>query len=112
MKTKILRDLFIGFIRIHILFHANQESVYGSALMIELARHGYVVGPGTLYPILHGLEKDDLLVSKTRVVNGKRRRCYEITGYGKELLDKARQQAKELIEEIDEENRNVNEKEY
>lgn len=75
--------------------------------MIELARHGYIVGPGTLYPILHGLEKDDLLISKTRVVNGKRRRCYEITNYGKELLDKARQQAKELIEEIDEENTNV-----
>ncbi len=107
MNTKILRDLFIGFIRIHILFHTSQESVYGSALMTELARHGYDVGPGTLYPILHNLEKDDLLASKATVVNGKRRRCYEITSYGKELLDKARHQANELTKEINEESKHV-----
>ncbi len=103
MKAKILKDFFIGFIRIHILFHANRESVYGSALMQELSRHGYAVGPGTLYPILHSLEMDGLLSSQIQFVNGKRRRYYRITESGKEILKKAQQQANELIAEINEE---------
>jgi len=103
MKAKILKDFFIGFIRIHILFHASHESVYGSALMQELSRHGYAVGPGTLYPILHGLEMDGLLSSQIQLVEGKRRRYYRITASGKEILKNAQQQANELIAEINEE---------
>jgi DNA-binding PadR family transcriptional regulator len=99
-----LKDFFIGFIRIHILYHASRESVYGSELMRELSNHGYSVGPGTLYPVLHRLEEDGLLDSQVRVVNGKRRRYYKITDYGLEILEKAKLQANELIAEINEEN--------
>ena len=57
MKDPLLHDLYMGFIRIHILYHAGKERVYGAALMEELARHGYQVGPGTLYPMQHDLEE-------------------------------------------------------
>ena len=40
MKDPLLHDLYMGFIRIHILYHAGKERVYGTALMEELARHG------------------------------------------------------------------------
>lgn len=37
----------------------------------ELARHGYQISPGTLYPLLHRLEQDGLLTSESKVVAGK-----------------------------------------
>ena len=55
------QELYGGLIRLHILHHAAQEAVFGLWLIEELQRHGYRIGPGTLYPILHGLEKRGLL---------------------------------------------------
>ncbi len=103
MKDPLLHDLYLGFIRIHILYHAGKERVYGAALMEELARHGYQVGPGTLYPMLHALEEKGLLESETQVVGGKRRRYYHITAYGADALENARVHTLELIREINEE---------
>ena len=57
MKEQVLRKLFLGFIQIHILYHAKKEPLYGSWLLQELKEHGYQISPGTLYPILHGMEK-------------------------------------------------------
>ena len=103
MMDPLLHDLYMGFIRIHILYHAGKERVYGMALMEELARHGYQVGPGTLYPMLHALEKQGLLVSENEVVKGKRRRYYFITAAGADALENARVHTLELIREINEE---------
>ena len=52
------REFSLGFIKIHILYHAARESIFGVAIARELARHGYNVSPGTLYPVLHRLEKE------------------------------------------------------
>ena len=82
------RKFFLGFVRIHILHHAAQEHVYGVWLMDELRRHGYDMSPGTLYPILHELEKDGFLKSDKRVVGGKVRRYYIITSKGREGMGK------------------------
>ena len=57
------RELFYGLIRIHVLLHAAQEPIFGLAMMEELEHHGYRIGPGTLYPLLHGLERAGLLKS-------------------------------------------------
>jgi DNA-binding PadR family transcriptional regulator len=96
----MLRDFFLGFIKIHILHHAEQEPVYGLALIQELARHGYTLSPGTLYPILHGLEKDGYLVSEDRVVEGKVRKYYTITAEGSDALVEARHKIRELVDEV------------
>ena len=103
MIDPLLHNLYMGFIRLHILYHAGKERVYGAALMEELERHGYKVGPGTLYPMLHALEEKGLLVSETEVVGGKRRRYYRITTYGSDALRNARAHTLELIREINEE---------
>jgi DNA-binding PadR family transcriptional regulator len=103
MPNNLLRDFYLGFIRVHILHHARKAPVYGAELMKELASHGYSVGPGTLYPILHSLEEKGLLKSLKEVVDGKARRCYRITSQGKQILGGARKQAAELINEINEE---------
>ena len=49
----MIRDFFLGFVKIHILHHAAEGAVYGAAITAELRRHGYDLSPGTLYPILH-----------------------------------------------------------
>jgi len=96
----MLRDFFLGIVKIHILYHANQTPVFGKGLMQELSRHGYHIGPGTLYPILHGLEKDKLIQSHKENVGGKIRRYYRITVQGKKALLDAQSKISELVKEI------------
>ena len=57
------RDLYSGLIRLHVLHHAVEEPIFGLGMIEELARHGYRISPGTLYPLLHGLEKKGYLRS-------------------------------------------------
>ena len=96
----MLRDFFLGFIRIHILHHAAEEPIYGLWMIEELERHGYDLSPGTLYPILHGLEESGYLVSEERLVSGKVRKYYAITDEGHDMLRQARRQIRELTGEV------------
>ena len=41
----MVRDFFLGFIKIHILHHAEHAPVYGVAIIAELRRHGYDLSP-------------------------------------------------------------------
>ncbi|MBE2199137.1 MAG: helix-turn-helix transcriptional regulator [Anaerolinea sp.] len=96
----MIRDFFLGFIKIHILYHASQEAIYGLEMIHELAHHGYDLSPGTLYPILHRLEEQGYMVSEKQVVEGKVRKYYTATLAGEEMLAKAYAQARELFREI------------
>lgn len=96
----ILRDLFLGFVRVHILYHASQEPAYGTWLIEELAEHGYKLSPGTLYPILHGLQEENLLTSYEEVIGGKVRKYYSITPAGRKVLKTAQKKVGELSREI------------
>lgn len=101
----MLRDFFLGFVRIHILHHAAQEPVYGVALQQELRRHGYELSPGTLYPVLHRLEQAGYLVRSDRLAQGKVRKYYTITDEGRQALVQAKSQIRELVGEVLEEYR-------
>jgi DNA-binding PadR family transcriptional regulator len=68
-------------------------------MMEELARHGYKLGPGTLYPLLHWLELDGLLRSESEVVAGKARKYYVATDKGRAALAEIRPKVAELIGE-------------
>lgn len=100
---KPLRDLFLGFVKLHILHHAGRKPVFGLWLIEELAQHGYRLSPGTLYPILHSLEQDSLLSSASQVVDGKIRKYYQLTSTGREALAQGREQAAKLLRELGEE---------
>jgi PadR family transcriptional regulator, regulatory protein PadR len=95
------RELFSGLIRIHVLVHALHEPIFGLAMMKELKRHGYRIGPGTLYPLLHGLERSGLLRSFPDP-SGSRRRMYRITAAGKNALARATKKVDELHHELHE----------
>jgi PadR family transcriptional regulator, regulatory protein PadR len=96
------RELFFGLIRIHVLAHASNEPIFGLAMMEELAHHGYRIGPGTLYPLLHGLERAGLLKSAKKNVGGRQRRIYTITATGRKALKKATEKVDELHDELHE----------
>lgn len=86
--------------RLHILHHADAEPVHGAWLAEELAGHGYTISPGTLYPMLHRMQKDGLLTSRQKVVDGRARRVYEITAAGRAALAEERAALAELASEI------------
>jgi PadR family transcriptional regulator PadR len=98
----MLRDFFLGFIKVHVLHHASKGPLYGVWFLEELAKHGYQLSPGTLYPLLHGLEAEGYLVREERVVEGKVRKYYGITALGERALREARAKIGELVEEISE----------
>jgi len=99
----MLREFFLGFIKIHILYHAGKEPLYGANLSRELARHGYELSPGTLYPTLHRLYEQGYLAQEIRVVDGRARKYYTITAKGRMALDEARHKIAELVQEVLEE---------
>jgi len=96
----ITRDFFLGFIRLHILYHASQDAIYGLDMIRELATHGYQLSPGTLYPILHGMERDGFLRSEKQVVDGKIRKNYYITKDGRIALKEAITKVRVLMDEV------------
>jgi len=104
-KTKIDnpmadRDLYSGLIRLHVLHHAVEEPIFGLGMVEELARHGYQISPGTLYPLLHSLEKKGYLRS-TEQRNGKSlRKVYRATPQGKTALAAAKSKVRELFREL------------
>ncbi len=66
MNELLTKMFFGGFVRLHVLYHAVREPVFGVEMMEELARHGYEVGAGTLYPMLHQLEEAGYLLRAHR----------------------------------------------
>lgn len=96
----VLRRMLLGFMRLHVLYHADKQPTCGAELMEELAEHGYEIGPGTLYPMLRELLEAGHLSCQEQVVGGKRRKNYRATVSGRRLLAAAREKLRELAGEI------------
>lgn len=94
------QDLYSGLIRIHILYHACEEPIFGLGMIEELHRHGYKLSPGTLYPLLHGLEKRGMLRSRHVRAGRWTRREYTATAAGRVAMRAAKKRVRELFGEI------------
>jgi len=103
VSGKLMRDVLRGFMRVHILHHAAEESVFGLEMIEELRRHGYSISAGTMYPMLHGLEEAGALRSRQTLVEGKIRKYYETTKSGDALLAELRLKVREFADEVLEE---------
>jgi DNA-binding PadR family transcriptional regulator len=97
------RELYVGLVRLHVLYHACKEAVYGLEMIEELRRHGYELSAGTLYPLLHGLERKGLLKSVKQRIGGTERRVYRATRAGRAALSAAKSKVRELFGELFEE---------
>jgi len=95
-----MREIDLAFTKLHILYHAAKEEVYGVGLVEELGRHGYKLSFGTLYPTLAKMVRMELLSLETRIVNHKQRKYYRITPAGLKELEKVKAKIKELYEEV------------
>ena len=94
------REVLLGFIRIHILYHAARRPVYGLWLIEELEEHGYEMSAGTLYPILYNLASRGLLSRSSKLFQGKIRKYYSITSKGRKALAEMQDRLAELTAEV------------
>ena len=90
------QELLKGLVRLHILHHACKEEFFGQWMIYELARHGYRLSAGTLYPMLHALERQGYLKSRKERSGRTFRRLYKATPLGREANKVARVQVLEL----------------
>jgi DNA-binding PadR family transcriptional regulator len=96
----LVKSALRSLIRVHVLYHADKEPVFGTEMLEELREHGYRVGPGTLYPLLHSMHEGRYLTCKSVVVNGKVRKYYRCTARGRAALVEFRARLKELHQEL------------
>jgi DNA-binding PadR family transcriptional regulator len=92
--------LVAGLVRLHILHHAAEAEFFGNWMIEELRRHGYRIGPGTLYPMLHGLERRGYLRSRREGPGRRARRHYRATRKGRAALAEIRGRVRALFEEL------------
>ncbi len=100
MDDRLLKDLLLGFVKLHILHHADQSPIFGQGFRNELKRHGYEMSFGTLYPMFHSLVRQGYLKMTKQTVAGKIRKYYVITSKGKRVLKEGKSKAKELTDEL------------
>jgi PadR family transcriptional regulator, regulatory protein PadR len=96
------RDLYSGLIRLHILYHAVEGPIFGLEMAQELARHGYHISLGTLYPLLHGLEKKGYLRSVEKRQGQSIRKIYRATPLGRKARKAMKSKVGELFGELNE----------
>lgn len=101
------REFYSSLIRLHVLHHAAHEPIFGLGIMEELARHGYKISAGTLYPMLHEMERKGYLSSTEERQGRQNRRLYRATDLGKTTLEDAKEKVRELFGELFED-RDVN----
>ena len=94
------RDLYSGLIRLHILHHAVEGPIFGLAMAEELQRHGYRISAGTLYPLLHRLEKKGYIRSSQQRNGKSLRKVYRATPLGRSALKAAKVKVRELFGEL------------
>ena len=100
MNTRFEKKIYLGFLNIHILYHASKEPIYGVWMIEELKHHGYQVGASHIYPLLKEMTTEALIVMEERNEKGRIRKYYSITPKGKQLLDELKMKVNELSHEV------------
>jgi PadR family transcriptional regulator PadR len=99
-SRRIHRDFIQGMVKIFILHQASLGPIYGNKLGKALHALGYQISPGSLYPLLHALEKSALLTSRIRVAKGRMRKYYELSAEGHLCLAGLRQELRDLVKNV------------
>lgn len=94
------KDLFCGLTRLHILHLATEKPIFGLDIIEELRHLGYELSAGTLYPILHGLEKKCYLTSRHERTNRRNWWVYESSEQVRVALTDATAKFMELFGEL------------
>lgn len=88
-----------GSSRMLVLNLLSEKSLYGYELIKTLKQRSndvFDMKEGTLYPILHKLENEELISSSNQEVSGRVRKVYHITEKGRRVLAKEKQEWREF----------------
>ncbi len=99
-QNQIYQAFWQGIVRLVVLHQASQGPVYGGKLSKFLREQGYAISPGSLYPLLHLLEKAGFLTSRLKVYRGRVRKYYEITPQGRDCLEAVRREVGDVVREV------------
>lgn len=95
------KELIKGTLRTVILRLLDREGrLYGyqmSKLVNERSEGNYQLSEGALYPLLHKLVKDGLLVTDSETVNGRSRKYYRITEAGRAAATNHREEFRRFL---------------
>lgn len=99
-QKQITQALWQGMVKLVVLHQAGVAPLYGGRFSKYLRNLGYDISPGSLYPLLHTLEKADLLRSRIRICKGRVRKYYELTPQGHACLAAVRQAVGGVMQEV------------
>ncbi len=94
------QGLCCNLIHLYVLHHACRQATFGLQIIEEVARLGYKLSPGTMYPLLDSLEKKGLLRSSEERTGGTTRRIYRATAAGRSAYASARAHVDGLLAAI------------
>lgn len=90
MET-IKKSLLGGSTALMVMHLLSEKDMYGYEIVYELEKRSenvFSLKEGTLYPVLHGLEKDGFAASYTELAQtGKQRKYYRLTKKGISALE-------------------------
>ena len=102
---KLDKGFIAGSSTMLILSLVEREDMYGYEMIIELARRSqdtFQMKEGTLYPILHTLEKEKCLTSYQQMApTGRMRKYYRITPLGRKPLTEKRAEWAQFSQGVD-----------
>jgi PadR family transcriptional regulator PadR len=99
-QKQITHAFWQGMSKLLILHQASLAPIYGGRLSKYLRGLGYDISPGSLYPLLHVLEKAELLRSRIKIFKGRVRKYYELTPQGQSCLTAVRREVGEVMKEV------------
>ena len=87
-----------------VLHLLSREDMYGYQMIVELERRSdktFSMKEGTLYPLLHAMEKNKLVKSYTKETpEGRQRKYYTLTEDGRDQLERKKQEWKLFSEKV------------
>jgi PadR family transcriptional regulator PadR len=99
-QQQITQAFWQGMVKLLVLHQAGVAPLYGGRLSKYLSSLGYNISPGSLYPLLHAMEKAELLHSRIRIFKGRVRKYYELTPQGHDCLEAVRREVGGVIQEV------------
>lgn len=101
---KIEKSLLSGSTPLLVLSLLKDSDKYGYEMIEELAKRSddtFLLKEGTLYPLLHTMEKEGLVKSYSKTaVSGRERKYYTLTRFGRTQLEYKEQEWKLFSEKV------------
>jgi PadR family transcriptional regulator PadR len=98
-QKQISQAFWQGMVKLVVLHQAGLGPVYGGRLSKYLRDQGYKISPGSLYPLLHAMEKANLMGCRIKIFKGRARKYYELTPQGHACLDICRKEIAGVVKE-------------